>query len=38
MKLILRQYIYIGIAILIVGLTVWGNEMRRGYLREKGEK
>lgn len=37
MKLTLRQYIYIGMAILIIGLTVWGNEMRRGYLREKAK-
>jgi len=35
MSLTLKQYIYIGIAVLIFGLGVWGNQMRKGYLREK---
>ena len=35
MKLTLKQYIYIGIAILIIGLTVWGNYNRQQYLKAK---
>ena len=37
MRLTLKQYIYIGIAFLIFGLSVWGREMRRGYLRERAK-
>ena len=31
----MKQYIYIGVAVLIFGLGVWGNQMKKGYLREK---
>lgn len=37
MALKLKQYIYIGIALLIFGLAVWGNEMRRAYVRERAK-
>ncbi len=37
MRLTLKQYIYIGIAILIIGLTFWGNLMQKKYEKEKAK-
>ena len=37
MKLTLKQYIYIGIVILITSLSVWGNYNRKQYLKEKAK-
>jgi len=34
MTLTLKQFIYIGVAALIIGLGVWGNLMRKAYLRQ----
>jgi len=33
----MKQYIYIGVAVLIFGLGVWGHQMKKGYLREKAK-
>ena len=33
----MKQYIYIGVAVLIFGLAVWGHQMKIGYLSEKAK-